>query len=211
MRRVSAVFILASGLTIMAAAPSSLLASNLYQWTGKDGTPTYSPDPPPDGVAYQLVGPDLQPLSAPASQSTTTEPAKTASTPAASQPTTAATPAVSQPAAAPVAARALPKNGVAPLQPPASAKPAAPVKPWKPVRYADDPNPTAKATKKAEISEAANAVVTARTSTPCVNARQKMVLLESQFAQAVTDKQMDKAILQLRDHQTVVQKACNPG
>jgi len=37
-------------------------ANPLYQWIEKDGTPTFSPDPPPKGVDYTIVGPDLEPL-----------------------------------------------------------------------------------------------------------------------------------------------------
>jgi hypothetical protein len=37
-------------------------AGNLYSWKAKDGTPTYSPDPPPPGTVYTIVGPDLEPI-----------------------------------------------------------------------------------------------------------------------------------------------------
>ncbi len=49
-----------------AAALSMSLAANagnLYSWKAPDGTPTYSPDPPPPGTVYTIVGPDLEPIS----------------------------------------------------------------------------------------------------------------------------------------------------
>jgi len=40
-------------------------ANALYSWKHKDGTPTFSPDPPPKGVPYVIVGPDLKPIPQP--------------------------------------------------------------------------------------------------------------------------------------------------
>ncbi len=175
------------------------VAGPLYQWTTADGTPTYSPDPPPEGTDYIIVGPDLLPL--------------------AGQPVAGANlakPQVTQPAAAPAAVTGAKKSAdvVMTPAPGAAAKPApvqaplqAPVTPvkttpktrWKPVQYANDPNPGG-AKPVFNTQEAAPAAVTAPVSTVssvCLNIRQQLSLLESQFANAYSATEMDNAIVRL--------------
>ncbi len=49
-------------LACLLAFSLSANAGNLYSWNSADGTPTYSPDPPPPGTVYTIVGPDLEPI-----------------------------------------------------------------------------------------------------------------------------------------------------
>lgn len=191
MRHYSAVFKLTTGLLMAASLCAPSYAGTLYQWTGKDGTPTYSPDPPPAGVKYELVGDDLKPLPKNVDMS---KPVKIANKPAAANRASNASVA---PAQQPAAQTVIPQ--------PMAKKP---VTPWKPVRYANDPTPRAKKPVKAPKRTQDPAAV-ASVSPECKQARQKMVLLESQFAQALTDEQMDAAVLQLSAHKPALQSACN--
>lgn len=172
---------------------SAATANPLYSWTTKDGTPTYSPDPPPKGVSYIIVGPDLQPLQG--------------------QPVTASATSAQAPQSSSIANTAASGNLV--LTPaPGSAntpvktannsasQPATPRAKWKPVVYADDPNPTANkpvisAPAPSEVAPVSSNQQSNQLSEACLNVRQKVILLESQFANAVTAKQMDDAIVKL--------------
>ncbi len=166
---------------------SAVTASPLYSWTTKDGTPTYSPDPPPKGVSYVIVGPDLKPLAG--------QPV----TPGAPSPSENKTPTTT--AATSSNLVLTPSPGSKSNATKTSAK--SPSSKWKPVVYADDPNPTA---NKPKISAAVSAPVedplqsnqqTIQYSKECFKVRQKVLLLESQFANALTAQQMDDAIVRL--------------
>jgi len=68
---------LLQALVLSFALAQAASANVLYSWTHSDGTPTFSPDPPPKGVPYVVVGPDLQPLpnqSAPAASAPQLQP-----------------------------------------------------------------------------------------------------------------------------------------
>lgn len=66
-------FILLALLIVVSHQPVSALDNDaLYQWTTADGTPTYSPDPPPPGIEFVVVGADLKPLSIQAPEPATT-------------------------------------------------------------------------------------------------------------------------------------------
>lgn len=174
-------------------------ANQLYSWKHTDGTPTFSPDPPPKGVPYEIVGRDLQPLPAQPS----------ASDVAANQiPQIPNTPSLNTPAIAAANAPAIKRAGDIVMTPApgsdnsaqAPANPALkPAPDWKPVKYADDPNPDA----NQPVFSARNA--TADTITPpvnqisaeCLDVRQQLMLLESQFANAVTGAEMDTAVVRL--------------
>ena len=177
---------------LLALASYSASASPLYQWTGPDGTPTFSPDPPPKGVKYTIVGPDLQPLA--------NQPALTPTATA-----TAATPAKPSPASTAPA-----KAGSIVLTPaPQSAQQATsqtneqptikkPATQWKPVKYADDPNPNAdKPVFTTRTQATATVTPMTRVSDECLRLKQQQLILESQFAGARTAEDMDSAILKL--------------
>ena len=74
---------------------------------------------------------------------------------------------------------------------------------WKPVVYANDPNPKANqpeisaATSTAESDPARTQQQVSQVSEECFQVRQKIMLLESQFANALTAQQMDDAIVRL--------------
>lgn len=194
MRRFSA-FFLATGLFLAISAGATVHGSTLYQWTTKDGTPTYSPDPPPAGVEYQVVGPDLKPL---AKNIDLTKPVAVAPN-TGKRKSVAKAPTTVAPTTA-KAAKII--TAPTPLETPVK-KPATP---WKPVRYANDPKPRVSDT----VTEAVrpDPVALARRSPECNRAKQKMVLLESQFSEALTDEQMDRAMLRLREQNLQLKSAC---
>jgi len=74
------------------------------------------------------------------------------------------------------------------------------------VRYANDPKPEVSAAVADVVKP--DPVTLARRSPECNRAKQTMVLLESQFSEAITDEQMDSAILQLREHHIALKSAC---
>ncbi len=173
-------------------------ATTLYQWTGSDGTPTYSPDPPPKGVSYTIVGADLQPIQG---QAPVTQTAAQPKVPAQALPNP-------QPTAQPSTALPTPftanrKSNVVIVPAPGSAEqpqttPKKSKTPWKPVKYADDPNPGAnqpvitRATELENVEPPLSSV-----SSQCIAIKQKRLALEGLFANAQTAKEMDDAILRL--------------
>jgi len=176
-------------------------ANALYSWKHKDGTPTFSPDPPPKGVPYVIVGPDLKPIpqplpglqqgndniNQPVAQPGAPQSSNTVSANAA--PVKNATDIVMTPAPGTA-------NTAAQQQP----APAAAAKPeWKPVRYADDPNPDQKrSVAKARREEVAAPVD--QISSECLDVKQQILMLESKFANAVTASEMDAAIVSLSSY-----------
>lgn len=174
---------LPSMLVILLFISGAAAASPLYSWTTKDGTPTYSTDPPPKGVSYEIVGPDLQPLKG--------------------QPVNPATAAALPKSTAPASDSAVAENVVLTPAPGSNTtavkkKSSQPRAKWKPVIYADDPNPNSakpEINTAAAIPQAAPAVN--KISEECLGVRQKLLLLESEFANAITAKQMDDAVVQL--------------
>lgn len=220
-------------LTISALAivtHSHALENNaLYQWTTKDGTPTYSPERPPEGVDYVVVDSDLKPLAVQPEK----EPVATATKPA----------SVALPADAlyqwktkdgtPTYSPDPPPAGVdytvvdadlnpLPVQPAAEAKvpnrvrvdlsrgiKKAPQPKWKPVIYAQDPSlKNIKRNKSAnagtmspqaggDLAVAASAPVVE--SDACLLLKREKLVLESAFSKAKTDTQMDQAILDLKE------------
>jgi len=172
---------------VLLGLSSAAFSGTLYQWVGKDGTPTYSPDPPPEGFSFTLVDDNLEPLP---------------NQPSAPEPKAATTGTKIEPV--PVASK---------LQQPETPLPApSPATKWKPVRYADDP-----ALKQVEGKPAeSKTVVSAAIGTPvkyvspeCLAFKQETMILESRFAQAKTDREMDEAILQLRSHTAGQKQICD--
>lgn len=160
-------------------------ANNLYSWAHDDGTPTFSPDPPPKGVPYVIVGPDLQPLpdqnASPAAANVAAQPAATPATQA-NNSGLVLTPAPGDAnSAAPATAAAKPKSA------------------WKPVKYADDPNPGANQPVFTARAATPETIVpeTTQVSAECLTLKEKLMLLENQFANAVSAAQMDTAVVRL--------------
>lgn len=204
MTRLAAVFVLTAGFAVGGVMHLSAHAGTLYQWVGKDGTPTYSPDPPPDGVKYELVGADLKPLPKNVDLS------RPAAAPAAKTQVKKTT-VTQAPTGVEIPVTGLPTAGLPATAVPLHKKPKKAVPKWKPVRYADDPNPPIKQTRKQAAKATSNPVSAAelaRNQPGCVKAKQRMVLLESQFAEAANDKEMDQAILQLREQKPVYLTEC---
>ncbi len=179
MRTLIASFILSTTLSVPAVCQATLDNGALYQWESSNGTPTYSPDPPPKGTKYIVVGADLQPLAKQPALAPIPEPsAKTAATSIAVAPTPAT-----------------------PTQPP-------PAK-WKPVRYANDP--AIKATKTNRAPATITVEATAATiyeSDECLALKREKLVLESQFARAKTDADMDNTILQLHEKSGEYKQRC---
>lgn len=155
-------------------------AGQLYQWHTKDGTPTYSPDPPGKGVPYTVVGDDLEPL--------------------ASQPADAI--------ASHNKATAIPTTQVVKKNEPAN--PAKTIPKWTPVRYANDPVLGKVVTPKLKsgVVKPSEAKPLKSASKECLRLKQNRLIAEGQFARASNDAEMDKAILELRDHQTAYNQSC---
>ena len=175
-------------------------ANVLYSWKHKDGTPTFSPDPPPKGVPYVIVGPDLKPIPQPLpGLQQDNDQGNSQSPPVAQEnvplPSTNPTSAAPVKSASDVVMTPAPGSiDSTPAQPAAAASTPAPATDWKPVRYADDPNPgnnsTATKAPTSEIVPTDN-----RISAACLDMKQQLLVLESKFANAVSAADMDTAIV----------------
>ncbi len=172
---------------LMALLHSSVAnANNLYQWTGVDGTPTYSPEPPPKGVSFTMVGPDLKPIQG-QTQSASNAPASAGRlkpTVSTGNSNLVMTPGPS-------------------TNPPAQATAATPKPSWKPVKYADDPNPDSAQPvfKNSTVTAASISPPVNRITGECLAIKQRLLVLESQFANAQTATEMDQAVLRLSTFQ----------
>lgn len=176
-------------LILLTLALSTAASANpLYSWTTKDGTPTYSPDPPPEGTKYEIVGADLKPIAG-----QPTPPAKPSSP---AQDTVVKAEAVAGDKI--VLTPAPGSRDTAAAQTTARSTRTAPPPKWQPVIYADDPNP--KALKQEFNATAATPEALAplnQVSDACINFKQQVILLESQFAHAISAKEMDDAVVRL--------------
>ena len=169
-------------------------ANSLYQWTSKDGTPTYSPDPPPKGVQYTVVGPDLQPLAGqPAAPSVTKN----------NSLGTAKLPLQNVPPQNVAEGSSVKKSNIVIAPTPKSLPQKAPTPKWKPVKYADAPS-----SEKDQPVFTGNVVTTATIDSPvstvsdeCLTIKQQLLILEGQFANAHTAQEMDQAVLRLSNYQ----------
>ena len=176
------------------------VANPLYSWTTKDGTPTYSPDPPPKGVAYEIVGADLKPLQQqPASAPQATAPAASQSNPPASQ----------------AADQTNSSNNLVVAPTPvncatANAKPVKANNAWHPVVYANDPNPIKASAEPVSAAAQPSAEVTAvnQISSECISVLKQVTFLEDQFASAFTAEQMDDAVVRLNDFRKQNKGSC---
>ncbi|MEM7258798.1 MAG: hypothetical protein AAF404_15595 [Pseudomonadota bacterium] len=169
-------------LAALSAGPAmaQLPENALYQWLHKDGTPTYSPDPPPAGIKYVVVDADLNPLPVQPA------PAATAATGGAPAPA---------PAALPAPQKAIPKwKPVRYAQDPnlanktASQAPSAP-----PVTPAQ---------------ESMTRLAPAPISAECLQLKRETQILESYFAEAKTAAEMDQAILKLQKKNNSFRQQC---
>lgn len=160
---------------------SPAFAGQLYQWVGKDGTPTYSPDPPPDGLSYTVVGDNLEPLP--------------------EQPATGSVQTVSK--------KTAPESNTENQLP--KKNPVAAVPKWEPVRYANDPTikqPEEQTGKKTTVASASLDTPVKYVSPECVAMKRDQMILESRFAQAKSDREMDEAILKLGAHTAEQRRVC---
>ncbi len=159
-------------------APAKAPPVALYQWTSKNGTPTYSPEPPQAGVDYVVVDADLNPLPVqPKRESATTTP------------TRVQVPLTAPAKAAPVKPAPEPKwKPVMYAEDPA----------LKPIRkkreISTEPN----------LPPATDDLTVAATkpnleSDECLVMKRDKLVLESAFSKAKTDAQMDQAILKLKE------------
>lgn len=162
---------------------AQLPANALYQWQSQDGTPTYSPDPPPAGVKYVVVDADLNPL------------------PVQPAPSTVATGVVTAPAPAalPAPKKSIPKwKPVRYAQDP-NAKPAA----------SSQAIPVAATASAIAASQEANAGInTSPLSAECQLMKRETQILESYFAEAKTASEMDQAILKLQKKNNDFRQQC---
>lgn len=184
MRTLTAAVLMSVSLALPAPGNSALDNNALYQWDTKNGTPTYSPDPPPKGVKYIVVGPDLQPLVQQPAPLTDDQRSDTNNTVAAAS------------------------NANAKVTPTL-----APAKKWKPVRYANAPATNAQPIVKAKrtidttaVAEIAPPII--YESDDCLTIKREKLILESQFARAKTDAEMDSAVLSLRDKSSEYSQKC---
>ena len=183
MRPVYSVLLIFSVFTAPMTNSAALENNALYQWETKNGTPTYSPDPPPKGVKYVVVGPDLKPLAV-------------------------------QPALPGDAAQAADDAIVTNDSTIASANSVvAPAKKWKPIRYANAPtdNPQVIIKTKAVTEPVVTAEIAAPVvpeSNECQVINRERMILESQFARAKTDAEMDDTILRLHAKSIEFGKKC---
>lgn len=191
--------VMATSVILATGSYAPAFAGTLYQWTGKDGTQTYSPDPPPNGVKYEIVGDDLKPL--PKTGGTRQAAAAAAPAPATAPANRGSTGSATGPRLPSVKT-----NNPRQARQPTAAKPVAP---WKPVKYANDPKTQAPPQTGAARAEVTEPLAVKIESPACTTAKQQKALLESEFARAATDEQMDRAILKLRDQKAAYKTACD--
>lgn len=156
----------------------------LYQWKGKDGTPTYSPDPPPAGVDYVIVDANLEPLPI--------QPPKP-------EPT-----ATGLPATAPAAALPAPVKKSIPQWKPIRYA----TDPSNKQRTQATPR-TAEQTTVDENSPPVTDFSTSQVSPECLLLKRETQILESYFSEATTDAEMDQAILKLQQKSDAYRKRCS--
>lgn len=179
---------LISGLLVSSAimAPitnSAALENNaLYQWVTKNGTPTYSPDPPPKGVKYVVVGPDLKPLA--------TQP-----TPTVDAATNAKDTIITAGSTAAIATHTTPAKKWKPVR----------------YANAPSNNAQVIIKAKAATQPAMTAEIAAPEAletNECQVIKRERMILESQFSRAKTDREMDDTILQLHAKSMEYGKKC---
>jgi len=206
---------------VLALILSQMAGANaLYSWKHKDGTPTFSPDPPPKGVPYVIVGPDLKPIPQPLpglnqnnNQNNNAGQSQSIAQQAQSQPSVnalppasiSATPAkragdiVMTPAPGSAGEAAKPQPA---LNTPEAAKPD-----WKPVMYADDPNP-ARNNPVTSATTAPEPTAASRITVECLDVKQQLLMLESKFANAATATEMDTAIVNINSYRKAKKGLC---
>jgi len=204
----------------IAALNMQASAATLYQWTGEDGTPTYSVEPPPRGVQFVVIGSDLKPkANQPAANQNDAMPAAlsgaTTIQPKAEVPSGAANaPVVPSNFSKPTGVVIAPTPGgvdQAPNTPsqPSAAKPAAPKTKWKPVVYADDPNPQRKPEPSVATPTPTTNNDTGLITSECMQVRKHLAMLEGVFANASTPESMDRAVIELSRFKRKNARACN--
>jgi len=208
----------------IAALNMQAFAATLYQWTGEDGTPTYSVEPPPRGVQFVVIGSDLKPTP---NQPSANQPSANQNGMAATQVTSPTAQPKADVAAGTVNAQALPSNFSKPtgvviaptpagmaqtpnkINQPTAAKPAAPKTKWKPVVYADDPNPQRKPEPAVAVPTPATNNDSGLITSECMQVRKHLAMLEGVFANASTPESMDRAVIELSRFKRKNAQVCN--
>lgn len=162
------------------AAPVAIPADALYQWKTKDGTPTYSPDPPPDGVDYTVVDADLNPLPV----------QPTADAKASNRVRVDLSQGI--------------KNAPQPKWKPVIYAQDPSLKNIKRKKSANTGTVSPPAVGDLTVAATAPAVE----SDACLLLKREKLVLESAFSKAKTDAQMDKAILELKEAAERYKKEC---
>jgi len=215
---------------VLTLALSQAVGANaLYSWKHKDGTPTFSPDPPPKGVPYVIVGPDLKPIPQPLpglqqgddqnsgngnSQSNSSEQSPPVAQQNVPESATSSAATISPTASAAATTNAPVKRGgdIVMTPAPGSADATAPAasaakSDWKPVMYADDPNPDANTPVEippaAEVPASDNQI-----SAECLDVKQQLLTLESKFANAESATEMDNAIVGINSYRKAKKGLC---
>ncbi len=179
MKKIIALTLITFSTLICSLHVSALENGALYQWVGKDGTPTYSPEPPPDGIDYTVVGADLKPLAI--------QPEKT-------------TVAATVPTRVPV--DLTPKNE-APKPPKWKPVRYAQDPSLKGIRKKKSAAQSLSQEAANELTIAANSP-----SDKCIYLKRDKLVLESAFSKASTDAQMDQAILKLKETTEQYKREC---
>lgn len=154
-------------------------AGNLYSWTSEDGTPTYSPEAPPPGTVYTIVGPDLEPISR------YRQPLRRENQVKPQAPSIATISPAPKSKWKPVVYTDAPATGAQPA----------------PIRT---PRQSVTGARKSEPVEP---VVSAPTS-ECVKLRRHINGLENSFARATSNAEMDQAVLALQQQNILYQERC---
>jgi len=150
----------------------------LYQWNTQDGTPTYSPDPPPLGVDYVVVDADLNPLPI--------QPPR---------PTAAAVPSTPAPAALPAPKKSIPKwKPIRYARDPSidMAKRAA----------------KAKSVQITETQQTESTTSSQSASPECQLLKRETQIMEDHFADTTNSAEMDQAILLLHEYRENYRNKC---
>lgn len=179
MNRLIALILLTAGATFVTTPTIALNNNALYQWVTKDGTPTYSPDPPPDGVDYVVVDSNLQPMAVqPAKSPAMNSPAQKP------QPQIAAKTKAPQPEWKPVRY----------AQDPALAQ--------------QKRNKTKSASKQPQVA-ALSETTSMVANEACLLLKREKLILESSLAKAKSDADMDNAILALHKKTMQYRQQCS--
>ena len=173
----------------LALCAEALADGTLYRWTEADGSLTYSPTPPAEGIAYETVRPDGG--TAPGERAAADPAAALGGRDAPVDPGAAPRQAAS-PEARPEPAAPAPSLGAAATEPPTP--PAADRQP---------------AETSADLSDAGPAVIASDDrARHCGDLRKRVVSLERRLATHLTPEEMDTTVVQMARYQQSFERHC---